>query len=385
MKNKTIAIFSALPLEWLGGVERYTLNLSKTFIKLGYKVIVVTSNLYKNENKETKNNIDIFYLPCIKLLGGRFPVLLHDVLLSKIKINLLQEKIDYIIVNNRFYIHSLFGVRFASKNNIPVVLIEHASGHFSINNWFFDILGHLYEHIITSLIKKYCSVFCGVSPQCNKWLEHYHILAKDVFPNAVDILEIENIKKTATKIYRKEYNVSNNEIIVCYTGRLLLEKGIQKLIDAIELLNNKERKYFLFIAGSGTMENYVKKKLNENLIFLGQLNFNEIVALLKDSDIFCLPTDYAEGFPTSILEAVACGCFVISTNKSGSQQLFPNKNYGILIEENTVEQLSNAIEYAANNKEYRKNAVLLVKDELISNFTWEKTAKKILNIFENWS
>jgi len=385
MNNKTIAIFSALPLEWLGGVERYTLNLSKIFSKQGYRVIVITSNLYKTGNKETKNGMNIYYLPCIKLLGGRFPVLLYGRLLSEIKLNLLQEKIDYILVNNRFYILSLFGVHFAYKNNIPVVLIEHASGHFTVNNWFFDTLGHFYEHMITSLIKKYCSVFCGVSLQCNKWLEHYNISAKDIFPNAVDVLEIENIKNNTNKNYRKEYNISNNEIIVCYTGRLIMEKGIQKLINAIELLNKNEKKYFLFIAGSGTMESYVKKNLNKNVIFLGQLNFEEIVALLKDSDIFCLPTDYAEGFPTSILEAVACECFCISTVKSGSQQLFPNENFGILLEKNTVEQLSNSIEYAANNEKYRNNAVLLAKEELIKNFTWGKTAEKIINLFENRS
>jgi glycosyltransferase involved in cell wall biosynthesis len=313
---------------------------------------------------------------------------------------LLKEKIDYILVNNRFYLHSLFGVVFAFKNNIPVVLIEHASGHFSVNNWFLDFFGHLYEHIITILVKKYCSAFCGVSPQCNKWLEHYHILAKNTFPNSVDILEIERIKKNSTKNYRKEYNISNDEIIVCYTGRLIKEKGIQKLIDAIDFLNKsidnskqfmggggilyKRRKYFLFIAGSGTIENYVKKRLNENIFFLGQLNFEEIIALLKDSDMFCLPTDYSEGFPTSILEAVACDCFCISTIKSGSQQLFPDKNFGILIDKNTVEQLSDAIKYVANNKEYQNNAVFLAKNELMKNFIWEKTAQKILNFFEDW-
>jgi len=283
-------------------------------------------------------------------------------------------------VNNRFYIHSLFGVQFAYKRHIPIVLIEHASGHFNMNNAIINLFGEMYEHIITYIIKKYHPIFCGVSVQCNKWLEHYHIAAKDILPNAIDILGIEYIIHNNTKSFRDNFNISREAIVVCYAGRLLIEKGIKKLIEVINLLSIKGKILYLFIAGSGNMEAYIKQNTNTNIIFLGQLDFSEIITLLKDCDIFCLPTDYPEGFPTSILEAVACECFCISTIKSGALQLFPDKSYGILLKENTIKNLSKAIEYVIDNKEYRENAVMLAKSELLKYFTWDKTVNKLIDI-----
>ena len=382
MKLQTIAIFSALPLEWLGGVEKYSLNLSKTFLKLGFKVLLITSNIYNKPFRENKEDIDIFYLPCLKLLNGRFPILKYGKLLSNINKLLINENIDYIIVNNRFYLHSLYGVQFAHNNNLPVIVIEHASGHFSIDNPLFDMIGHLYEHLITFIIRKYHPVFCGVSLQCINWLKHYHIYASEIFSNAVNISEIENIINSNAHKYRKEFNIPNNVIVVCFVGRLLLLKGIRKLIESINLLNMRDKKIFLFIAGSGEMEDYIKQNLNKYIIFLGQLNYIDVLILLNECNIFCLPTDYPEGFPTSILEAVACNCFCISTLNSGAQQLIFNEEYGILLKENTIKKISEAIEYASNSEEYRNNAIKLTKNILVNNYSWNITANGIINFFK---
>ena len=51
----------------------------------------------------------------------------------------------------------------------------------------------------------------------------------------------------------------------------------------------------------------VRSMEDEHIIPLGRLQFEEIVSLLGQADIYCFPTDYPEGFPTVVLEAAAAG------------------------------------------------------------------------------
>lgn len=66
---------------------------------------------------------------------------------------------------------------------------------------------------------------------------------------------------------------------------------------------------------------------------VGRIDFEQIVALLTDSDIFCLPS-FSEGFSTSILEAAACGCYILTTARGGARELLINDEYGCVIQNN---------------------------------------------------
>ncbi|MBQ7283460.1 MAG: glycosyltransferase [Oscillospiraceae bacterium] len=69
-------IFSAQYLPTVGGVERYTNSLAKELIKYGHSVTVVTSALSSVPMTETDaDGIQIFRLPCIMLMNGRFPII----------------------------------------------------------------------------------------------------------------------------------------------------------------------------------------------------------------------------------------------------------------------------------------------------------------------
>ena len=74
------------------------------------------------------------------------------------------------------------------------------------------------------------------------------------------------------------------------------------------------------IAGDGILYQELIEMSDPYIILTGQVDFEHIVKILDASDIFCLPSD-SEGFPTSVLEAVACKCFVITTYQGGSERV----------------------------------------------------------------
>lgn len=374
---KEYIIFSANYLPNLGGVERYTYNLAKKLIQKEHKVTVVTSNVYNVANYEVQEGIQIYRVPCISLLNGRFPVLKINKeffgLLKKIK----NKKYDLCIVNTRFYIHSLFGVIFGRRHSKKNIVIEHGTNHFTVNNKIWDSLGHIYEHIITFFIKFFCKEFYGVSVACKDWLKHYHIEATSTLHNAIDNDHINYLLKNADVNYIEKYELPKDGVIITYTGRLVKEKGILKLIKAVNEINKTNKKIYLFIAGNGDLFDEINTNSNGNIKVLGKLNFNQVVALLKQTDIFCLPTDYPEGFPTSVIEAAACKCFIVTTNAGGSKELIINDDYGIILKENSVKEIVNSLNLAIENKDYIEKAKQLSYDRCIKNFTWDIIADKV--------
>ena len=378
---KTFCIFSANYLPNLGGVERYTYNLAMKLSAMGQRVIIVTSNVFGLDDVGFADNIKIYRMPCINLLDGRFPVLKINSKYIGLKKKLYTENIDYVLVNTRFYTHSLFGLRFAKKIRAKTIVVEHGSSHFTIGRPIWDSLGHLYEHFITSLLKRHVKVFYGVSKACNQWLKHFKIEASGVFYNFVDLNEIKRLKEEPVLDFRKTYDIASDEIIVSYSGRLVQEKGVMELIKTVLLLKQSGLSVRLFIAGEGSMRNELEIYDSEKIILLGQIGFSRIIALLDQTDIFCLPS-YAEGFPTSIIEAAACECFCIAGKQGGAKELILDDSYGIILDKINLDTISDAILLAATDAVYRKDAAKRVKQRVEELFHLDATAKNIMETFQ---
>ena len=377
--GKTFCIFTAHYLPNLGGVERYNYNLATHLVAMGHRVIIVTSNVYNLDAVETDADgaITIYRLPCFKLLNGRFPVLRKNRAFRTLNKQLLAEQIDYAIVNCRFYVHSLYAVQFAAKMRIPCILIEHVSNHFTVNNRFFDFFGHVYEHIITFLIKRYSVQYYGVSEACNRWFLHFNIYADGIIYNAVDMDAIDNLISNAVSDYRNDYSIGSSDIVVTYAGRLIKEKGALELIESINHI--KRENVYLFIAGDGPLRDELLPLQSKNVILLGHVAFPAVIALLSQSDIFCLPSDYPEGFPTSLLEAAACGCYCIAT--ACGKELIIDDSYGYIIASRAYGCIASAIDYAVLNPAHRLSAAMKLQNRVRDNFQWRAVAQKVVDVF----
>lgn len=384
VSSKTYCIFSAQFLPHLGGVERYTYNLGKKLIEYGHKVIIVTSNTENLCDKEVIDGMIVYRMPCFNLLNGRFPITKMNIKYQKLHKELLAKNIDYVIVNTRFYFHSYYGVSFSNKKKVPAIVIEHGTNHFTVNNKFLDFFGEIYEHFITLCIKRKCNDFYGVSKDCSKWLEHFGIISNGELYNAVNIDEINTLLDCEDdNITLKKYQIPHNAFIITFTGRLVKEKGVEKLIEAFRKLVMNYPDLHLCIAGDGELYNSLKVQENHNIHILGKLSFSQVINLLKRTDIYVLPTDYPEGFPTSVLEAAACKCYIITTTAGGSKELITDASYGMILKENSIEEIIKSISTAISNSDSRKNAGKLVYERIIEKFTWDVTANKIIHCMEN--
>ena len=377
--GKRYCFFSAQYLPHMGGVENYTYNIAQELIKRGNEVVVVTNNTTNSCQHEYMGQIEVLRIPCFNFLNGRFPVMRLNTQFRKIDHYLKQKSFDIVIVNARFYLHSIYGALYAKKKEIPCICIEHGTSHLSVNNKILDYIGGVYEHMHTAVLKKICKNYYGVSKACCEWSGHFRIQSKGVLYNAVDLDRINSLKQNAVRDFRKENDIDHEAVIVVFTGRLLKEKGIFELIKAVEKYNQSGQSLYLLIAGDGPEKSGVEQHKSKSIIPLGRLGFPDIVSLLNQSDIFCLPS-VSEGLATSALEAAACGCYIITTERGGTKELIATSDYGTVMKDNSVRNVYQALVNAVEDKEKRKKAQQLCYEKLESEFTWKHTADRLEKI-----
>lgn len=372
-----LCIFSAQYLPTVGGVERYTYNLSKELVKHGASITIVTSQLKDVPDYETMEGIEIYRTPCYSLLKGRFPVVKRNRKFNRIIKDLSVKNFDVVVVNTRFYPLSLEGVKFAKANNIRCMVIEHGTNHLTINNKMLDKFGEKFEHNITNKIKKYCDNFYGVSEACNEWLLHFGIKASGVIYNAVDLNYINKLLSNPAEDYRTFFDIPQSAIIISFIGRFVKEKGVQNLLKAVKLLNQSDKNIYLLMAGDGPLLEPLRSEQTSNIHFLGSLEYPKVISLLKDSDVFCLPSE-SEGFPTSVLEAVACKNFVVTTYRGGAKELISDGESGTIMKTNSVDEIYESLSKVLYDVSYREEAVQLAYEKLCAQFTWDQVAKNLI-------
>lgn len=146
-------------------------------------------------------------------------------------------------------------------------------------------------------------------------------------------------------------------------GRLYPQKNHKLLIHAFSLISKKYPDDKLIIFGDGSLKRELKeyaKKLGveERVIFPGAIS-NVNVELSK-AKVFVLSSDY-EGLPNALMEAMACGTAVVSTDcpSGGPKYLLKNPNAGILVPCNNASEMAEAISTMMSeekNKFYREQA-----------------------------
>ena len=111
---------------------------------------------------------------------------------------------------------------------------------------------------------------------------------------------------------------------IVYAGKLSSSKGVPWLLQTMKRLSSLPLRLHLLGSGSGEEEQLCKTlaaKLGSHVILHGRVCQQELAGILGRSHLFVLPSFY-EGLPLIILEALACGCRIISTDLPGCREIF---------------------------------------------------------------
>lgn len=149
----------------------------------------------------------------------------------------------------------------------------------------------------------------------------------------------------------------HNPLRLLSVARLVEKKGLDDAIAAIALLTQSGHAATLKIVGDGPLKTALdrqiaEQELNDCVELTGALAHQQVRQMLQDCDIFLLPSKTAsngdmEGIPVSLMEAMARGLIVISTQHSGIAELIRHAHSGFLAQERSPEQLAALIKNVA--------------------------------------
>ena len=373
-----IAIFSANYLPNIGGVEKFTQNISYELEKMGIEVDIITNNVFGLPTVENLSaGIRIFRLPCFPLIHGRMPLPRYNKVFKECWDELLNTDYAGVLINARFYVHSILGLVLAKKKGIQAIVLEHGSKYICFGNVVLDQIVKAYEHLITLVIKAFKPKFYAVSKKAGFWLHTFGIESSGIISNAIDTEAF--VAVSSHRNFRDELGFSADDFVVSFYGRLVPEKGIDKLIQASNLVNNCNIKFI--VAGSGPLEKEVKNSTSEKLKYVGSLNEADVSALLQDSNLMCLPTR-SEGFSTALLEASACGVPSLIPDVGGVDELILNESYGNILSDRTFQTLARSIDYLASHPKLLLEQRISIQALVSKQYGWNSSAKAAIRAFE---
>ncbi|WP_299230637.1 glycosyltransferase family 4 protein [uncultured Halomonas sp.] len=185
---------------------------------------------------------------------------------------------------------------------------------------------------------------------------------------------------TSDDFYFKDKNILPNKAKFVYLGYLRTAKGIETIVRAFALFNNKNPGSSLTIIGTGEIESWLKrvvKEVNiENVRFLGHIEERKkINEELRSADIFLFGS-LSEGSPRVILEAMANGLAVISTPVGSLPDIFEDKKNICFAEFNDPNSFyENMISLSQDSESYNKIRADAYRKS--KNFTLDKFIKRI--------
>jgi len=177
-------------------------------------------------------------------------------------------------------------------------------------------------------------------------------------------------------IDRKIEEIKGAKVIrLLYLARLEREKGVLELLKSVHVLLEKGIPVSLTIAGDGPIMGELQQQvaklgaLQEKVKIVGYVRGQTKIETLRAHQVYCFPTQYGEGMPNSVLEAMAFGMAIVTCPVGGIADFFDNDRMGVLLNnadpgemarsiESLIESRDRLIDIARHNYDYAQKRFL---------------------------
>ena len=180
--------------------------------------------------------------------------------------------------------------------------------------------------------------------------------------------------------------LKSQKIKILFLSRIEKEKGIYKLLDVYQHLKSVDNQFELVFAGDGTELEALKTKVEsdefKDVHILGFVEGKEKVEIFKQANIFVFLSEF-EGMPNAVLEAMAFGLPVVTTNVGGITSVFSNEKNGYLIDDYDINELSKYLQEIVKTEDSYCNIGFANHRKAQEHFMSPIVSKRILNIFED--
>jgi len=384
------------PLESIGGVERYIINLTDYCKNQSQLKTVLVLPTYKESSVEETGSMVTYFdgnIALSKNISGKEILVKARSFSKTIENIIIEHKIDIICAEN-FHVglppaYSLLLNMIAGLHKIPLILRLHS---FAITDLQAELVNRLMWNKISCVSK-------SVAGDCFQKGADINILSTDYL--GVNINEFNKNIKTQHQLRSNLDLLPENKIVLIATRiihgkrNILQEKGVINLIQAFSKLSPRYPKFRLLIAVAKPPDNlktefdrtyemllgYIRLHNIETKTIVKMFKLNEMPEVYGGSDVFTLPSEN-ETFGQVFIEAMACGLPVIGTKVGGIPEIISDSYNGYLIPPNDSSILAQMIEKLINDRSTRNRLIKAGIKTIEDKFTSEKQLFNFMKTLE---
>lgn len=363
------------PPRIVGGIARVVHDLSKRLIKDGHDVTVVTYRdgdlpYYENDKGVEVHRIDNYIISPNNFID--WVMQMNFNMISKVN-ELLAKGEKFDVIHAHDWLVAYAAKTLKNSFDIPLVSTIHAT-ESGRNKGIHDETQRYINDTEWMLTYESSEVIVNSNFMKSELQRLFGLPFEkiNVVPNGINVNTFSGIERDYE--FRRQY-AADNEKIILFMGRLVYEKGIQHLIDAMPkiLANYNDAK--LIVAGKGGMLDDLKAKVNmlglsQKVYFTGYLNAKQVVKMYKCADISVFPSTY-EPFGIVALEAMLAGVPTVVSDTGGLNEIVSHGVNGMK-------------SYTGNPNSLADSILTLLYDyQLCSEIT--KNAKQTVKVEYNWT
>ena len=304
----------------------------------------------------------------------------------------LIEQADPDFIYQRYARFSWAGVVAANQTKRPLFLEYNGSEVWVGRHW--DRVGSLdllerYERLNLDAAAR---IFV-VSDVERRNLEARGVAAEKIVvnPNGVDVERFR--PDVGGEEVRRELGVRDDEVVAGFVGTFGPWHGVEKLAQAIKLIDANEQVRFLMV-GSGSLHVEVEKRLEAEVatgrvIFTGAVGHERVPRLLDACDILVAPhvplADGSEffGSPTKIFEYMAMGKGIVASRLGQIGEVLVDGETALLVEPGDIRELKEALVRLVDDKGLREALGVKAREVAEREHTWTHNARRVLQAYES--
>ena len=374
------------PPRIIGGISPHVYYLSRSLAKNGVKVYVVTCDFPGAPAHETVDSVEVYRVDSYKNPSPDFAswVYLMNMNMQKEAASLVRELGGVDIFHAHDWLVANAGIGLKHVFRRPLLATVHSTEYGRRNGIHSDYERMIHETEAWLTYEAWKVICCSNYMVSHvKWVFGLPEDKLVMIPNGVDAKEYEKSDIDLNQ-FRRRFALPEEKIVL-FVGRLVYEKGIHVLINAVPKVLEKVNAKFV-IVGNGYMQQSLLEHIRNiglahKVMFTGFVDDKTLRNLQKCADVSVVPSLF-EPFGIVALEAMAAKSPVVVSDTGGLSEIVEHEVTGIKVYPNNPDSLAWGItrvlldENLANK--LRENAYRKV----VEMYNWERISQQIKRVYE---
>ena len=363
------------PPRVVGGIARVVYDLSRTLLKDGHDVTVVTYKEGEAPAFEDDRGVKVYRVENYMIHSNNFIdwiMQLNFNLIAKAS-EIMAKEGPFDVIHAHDWLVAYAAKTLKDSYNIPIVATIHAT-ESGRNSGIHDETQRYINDTEWMLTYEASEVIVNSNYMKNELQRLFGLPYEkiNVIPNGVNLNLFNGVERDYN--FRRKYAMDNEKIIL-FMGRLVYEKGIQYLISAMPKILEGYHDTKLVIAGKGGMLDELKEQVNnlgisQKVCFAGYMNGKDVQKMYKAADISVFPSTY-EPFGIVALEAMLSENPVVVSDIGGLNEIVQHRENGMKT-------------YCGNPNSIADSILELLYDHKLCAEITKKAKNKVRNEY-NWS